>query len=139
MNKRTIRHLQIIATAILTFTLIVIVLLCFCIVAKGRGKDEIQFHAMTAKAYCIDGITATGSHTRKGIAAAKPEWIGLTAVVYENNNGQTGDFLGYYEIKDTGGQSIRAGKTIDIWLPTETECKQFGKKKVLVALVKGVG
>lgn len=121
-------------------TLIVIFLILIShIVVSGRGSNEVTYIPMTAKAYCIDGITASGSHTRRGICAAKPEWIGLTAMIYKDNNGELGEFLGYYEVKDTGGRAIRSGKVIDIWLPTEDECKQFGNKKVLVVLVKGCG
>lgn len=109
------------------------------VVIKGNGKEDVTFIPMTAKAYCDIGTTADGSYTRKGICAAKPEWIGLTAAIYLNDNGQPGKFLGYYEIKDTGGRSIRNGKVIDIWLPTYDECITFGKKSVLVVLIKGVG
>ena len=37
-------------------------------------------------------------------------------------------------IEDTGGSSIRKGRVIDIWLPTEEECKQFGRRPVLVEI-----
>lgn len=118
--------------------IIIFTILISHIVVSGNGTEDVTFIPMTAKAYCIDGITASGSHTRKGICASKPEWIGLTAMIYKDNHGELGEFLGYYEIKDTG-RSVRNGKVIDIWLPTESECKQFGKKKVLVVLVKGCG
>lgn len=127
-NKRTY-----IIALIIIFTILI-----SHIVVSGNGTEDVTFIPMTAKAYCIDGITASGSHTRRGICAAKPEWIGLTAMVYLNDNGNLGDFLGYYEVKDTGGR-FRNGKVIDLWFPTENECKQFGKKKVLVVLVKGCG
>lgn len=116
--------------------LITIIFICLLhIVIEGSLQDEVKFHSMTAKAYCLDGITADGSHTRMGICASKPEWIGLTAAIYLDDNGELGEFLGYYEIKDTTNKS----NNINIWLPTKAECKKFGKKKVLVALIKGVG
>lgn len=116
----------------------IFIILLSHIVVSGRGYDDVTFIPMTATAYCKNGTTASGSHTRRGICASKPEWIGLTAMIYKDNHGELGEFLGYYEIKDTG-RSVRNGKVIDIWLPTESECKQFGKKKVLVVLVKGCG
>lgn len=123
----------------MAFFLIILIILASHIVVKGHGKDEVEFHSMKATAYCLQGTTVDGSHTRRGIAASKPEWIGLTAAVYLDDNGELGEFLGYYEIKDTGGSGVRSGKVLDIWLPTYDECIQFGKKKVLVALIKGAG
>lgn len=125
---------------VLIITTLAIVLAACVVVSGNEGhKDEVTFIPMTATAYCINGTTASGSHARRGIAASKPEWMGLTAMVYKNDNGEPGDFLGYYEIKDTGGKNIRSGKVIDLWFPTYDECIQFGRKKVLVVLVKGAG
>ena len=123
----------------ITFILTIIFICLLHIVIEGSMKDEVQFIPMKATAYCLNGTTADGSHTRLGIAAAKPEWIGLTAAIYLNNNGECGEFLGYYEIKDCREDNINSGKDIDIWLPTEDECLQFGEKNVLVVLIKGVG
>lgn len=90
--------------------------------------DEYQ---MTATAYCIDGTTATGTHTRYGVVASKPEWFGRTVHIYHGDT-----FLGEYTIEDTGGHPIRSGKVIDIWLPTYDECMQFGEKSVTVYLME---
>ena len=119
----------------ITFLLTIIFICLLHIVIKGSMQDEVQFHSMTAEAYCIKGIVADGSTARLGICASNPEWIGLTAAIYLDNNGELGEFLGYYEIKD----ATKKSQNISIWLPTKDECKQFGKKKVLVALIKGVG
>ena len=131
---------------ILIFILIVLMmLLAGYVVTQGKNstthefRDGVEYIPMRASAYCIHGTTANGSHTHRGICAAKPEWIGFTAAIYLNNCGELGEFLGYYEVKDTGGDNIRNGKVIDIWMETEDECFQFGNKKVFVVLVKGVG
>ena len=102
-------------------------------------RDGVDYIPMKASAYCLHGTTASGTHTHRGICAAKPEWIGLTAVIYLNKGGELGEFLGYYEITDTGGDNIQNGKVIDIWMETEDECFQFGNRKVYVVLIKGVG
>lgn len=139
MRKNTIKYIVLI---LIFVAILLATIMMGYIVVRGDVYDitkEVNFIPMTATAYCIDGTTASGSHTRRGIAASKPEWIGLTAMVYKNNHGMPGDFLGYYEIKDTGGENIRSGKVIDLWFPTYDECIQFGRKKVLVVLVKGVG
>ena len=57
-----------------------------------------------------------------------------------NDDGKPGEFLGWYEILDTGGnEGIRNGSVLDIWMPTYEECIQFGRKDVLVVFVEGVG
>ena len=92
-------------------------------------------HRMIATAYCLKGQTASSEYVREGIVASKPEWIGRTvAIYYENKDGSLGDFIGYYEVKDTGGENIQAGRVIDIWMPTYEQCKQFGSRRVTVFL-----
>lgn len=101
-------------------------------------EADVSCHFMQATAYCLDGRTASGDKTRIGIAASKPEWIGKTMAVYEKGaDGKAGNFIGYFEVKDTGGESIRSGKVIDLWLPTYEECMAFGRKDVVVFLIDG--
>lgn len=94
-----------------------------------------KYRSMIATAYCIDGTTATGIHTRQGIAAGKREWFGKTARVFWNDNGTVGELIGEYVIEDTGGKAIRNGSVIDIWMPTEAECMEFGRRLVYVEIV----
>lgn len=75
--------------------------------------------------YCLEGTTADGSEVREGICASKPEYIGLTACIYTKDD----EFLGIYEIKDTGGKDVKSGKVVDIWLPTYEECIEAGRYK----------
>lgn len=93
-----------------------------------------EYRSMIATAYCIDGTTATGTHTRPGVCASKREWFGRTAKVYRNDGGNVGELIGTYTIEDTGGRPIRNGSVIDLWMPTESECKQFGRKTVYVVI-----
>ena len=100
---------------------------------------------MEATAYCSGEITADGSRVREGICAAKKEWIGLTAAVYldklrEDGTHGPGEFLGYYEIRDTGGNElIKNGQCIDIYNPSLEWCINFGRKKVLAVMIEGKG
>ena len=103
---------------------------------REEEKAAEKYVQMTATAYCIDGTTATGTHTRRGIAAGKREWFGKKVAVYlDDGEGNPGAFWGYYTIEDTGGEPIRNGKVIDIWMPDYDECMKFGRKKVHVCLV----
>lgn len=101
---------------------------------SGNTEPEPVYHSMIATAYCLTGLTATETQTRPGIAASKREWFGKTAKVYKNQDGNVGELIGTYVIEDTGGKAIRNGSVIDIWLPTEVECKQFGRKTVYVVI-----
>lgn len=103
-------------------------------ILSGNTEPEPVYHSMIATAYCLTGSTATGTTPRAGIAASKREWFGKTVRVYKNQDGNIGELIGTYVIEDTGGKTIQNGSVIDIWLPTEEECKQFGRKTVYVVV-----
>lgn len=80
--------------------------------------------------YINEGITASGEHTRLGICAMKPEWIGKTAIVYlRDEDGAIGDFYGIYEVLDTGGtKGLNNGTVIDLWEPSLDIAKEVMKE-----------
>lgn len=58
-------------------------------------------------------ITASGEPVREGACAAKREWIGKTAHVYDDQGG----LMMSLSITDTGGhERIRSGNSIDIFV-----------------------
>lgn len=137
---------------ILTLILILIaVLLAFPartdIEARGIDpKERINAEAFMceATAYCYDNITASGEQPVAGktIAGAK-EWIGCVACVYSvSPEGGIGDFIGYYEINDTGygkDGDIRRGETIDFFMETKADCMNWGRRNVYVKIIRGNG
>ncbi len=91
-------------------------------------------------AYCLKGTTATGEKTRKGICAGAKEYLGKTAILYHETDEGKWELYGIYEIEDTGSDpKIRAGKVIDIWMPTYEECIQFGRQEMYVQIVDAEG
>lgn len=76
-------------------------------------------------------VTASGESVREGIVAGKREWLGKIAVLYDMDM----NFIGIYEFKDTGagidtdgdgkGDSIKNGKSIDIYRDTLSGCKEW--------------
>lgn len=78
-------------------------------------------------AYLDSGYTKSGKYTRTGICAGKEEWLGCVAVVYKRMpDGSVGDFIGRYEILDTGGtQALKNGDVIDVWVPNDAVCTDF--------------
>lgn len=94
-----------------------------------------------ATAYCYGTTTCTGKPVRVGYAAMAKEYIGMTAVVYEaDENGEPLDYIGIYEIEDTGGDyRIKNGTCIDIYVPDYSEAISFGRKDVVVYLFDAKG
>ena len=98
--------------------------------------EPVEFYKMQATAYCINGTTATGTQTRIGVAASKPEWFGRRVAVYkQDSNGYPAELIGEYTVEDTGSTPIRTGKVIDIWFPSYDAAIKFGRKNVIVYLL----
>lgn len=110
--------------------------------------------------YIDEGYTCSGAYTRPGIIAAKKEWIGCVAELNAiNEDGSVGEFIGFYEILDTGygretcvGESkilkgktlgtIETGETVDVWQPTMHAAEEWIDKYgdyVYVKIIRGEG
>lgn len=78
-------------------------------------------------------VTASGDKVREGIVAGKRAWMGKVAVLYDMDM----NIIGIYEFKDTGagidtdgdgvGDSIKNGKSIDVYRDTMEGCKEWIK------------
>lgn len=69
--------------------------------------------------------TADGTEPYYGICAAKKDWIGKVAIIYDLNM----RLIGFFEIRDTGGHTrIKEGKCIDLFMPTIEDAKAFIKE-----------
>lgn len=93
---------------------------------------------------------ANGKAPHYGVVAFAPEYIGDTAILYECNNGKIGGVIGVFEIYDTGygkhlpgiGSSIRAGKTVDVFMPDSAAGKSFIRdhgNEVFIQIVNAKG
>lgn len=101
---------------------------------------EPEFIKMECTAYCYGTTRSDNKPVRKGICAGATKYYGKTAAIYEDNNGKPGEFIGYYEVLDTGGdERIKNGQCLDIYDPDYNWCINFGRKKVLVVMLDGVG
>lgn len=124
----------------------------------GNITDDPQKIRCTC--YIDNGITASGQYTRPGIIAAKKEWIGCVAELNAvNPDGSIGEFIGYYEILDTGygietgyGQSkikkgktlgtIESGQSVDVWMPTMHQANEWVSlygDYVYIKIIRGEG
>ena len=102
--------------------------------------DAIEKH-IEATAYCYGTTTCTGKPVREGYAAMSKKYLGMTAIVYtEDENGNSLDYIGTYEIEDTGwDERIKNGNCIDIFMSSRAECLEFGRRKVVVYLLDAKG
>ena len=130
-------------TLIVILIIVLLIAVYSPIVAKAFEKEEPetepQYIQMEATAYCYGTTRCDGKKVRMGICAGKKEWYGKVAAVYEDAGGVPGNFIGFYECLDTGGEDIRSGKVLDIYNPDEDWCIRFGRKKVFVCLIDGEG
>ena len=81
-------------------------------------------------AYCLSGTTRRGRWVRPGIIAADPRVFPLSRYV-ELFAGD--DYLGRFLVDDTG--LLIKGKHIDIWVPTCSEARVFGRVAGTAVLV----
>lgn len=105
---------------------------------EGIDWEGQGFVTMHTTAYCLHGVTANGGYTRPYTAACNPH-LGDIAIVYSMD----GDFLGMYEITDTGSTNgLQSGRVIDVWRVDYTQCESWMKLtggKVRVKWVEGEG
>ena len=94
-------------------------------VPKSRGE------IFSATAYSIEGRTASGVQTRKGIVAADPRVLPLGSRIRVH---EAGEYDGEYVVRDTG-PGIR-GREIDIYMPNDAEARRFGRRAVKVEVLR---
>lgn len=114
---------------------------CYHQAVMAADKPEVApAQLMEATAYCYGTTRCDGGAVRTGICAGKKDWYGKVAAIYLDDNGSLGEFLGYFEILDTGGDNrITEGLVLDIYIPDYDACIEFGRQKVLVVLIDGKG
>ncbi len=113
---------------------------CYHQVLAADKPEVAPVQPMEVTAYYYGTIRCDGGQVRTGTCAGKPEWYGKVAAIYLDNNGSPGEFLGYFEILDTGGdERIQSGQVLDIYIPDRNACIEFGRQKVLVVLIDGEG
>lgn len=106
----------------------------------ASAEENNEPFVIESTAYYEGEITASGRKVREGICAGRKEWLGLTCIVYEDDNGKMGDYIGIYEILDTGSdERIRNGRCIDFYMRSEDDCWEWGRRKVWIQLIDAKG
>ena len=119
---------------------ILVLAICLLFTSTVTAKEDnlymepVQFEAT---AYC-----ETGNPTKSGVyplegrtIAVDPDVIplGSTVIVYT----QDMDMLGIYQAEDIGG-AVK-GRIIDIYIKSETECWEWGRRPVYVQIIDAKG
>lgn len=122
--------------------------------ASERTIDPFQEPTpIRCTCYIDSGTMASGQQTRPYVMAGKREWIGCVAALYDiNPDGSMGEFIGYFEILDTGsgidtdgdgkGDSIASGQSVDVWMPSMADAKAWIESHgdyVFIKLIRGNG
>jgi 3D (Asp-Asp-Asp) domain-containing protein len=94
-------------------------------------KAEVPATSFEATAYTIEGETASGAQTRKGIVAADPKVLPIGSRIRVQG---AGHYDGEYTVKDTG-REIK-GREIDLYIANDAEAKRFGRKNVTVEVLE---
>ena len=107
--------------------------LCTSLTASAKNSGLVK---KRCTCYVEPGITASGMYTRDGIVAGRRQDLYKVAAIYRcDTDDQIGEFIGYYEFRDTGagfdtdgdgrGDSIKKGLSIDIWKSDIVEAKDW--------------
>lgn len=83
-----------------------------------------------ATAYSVTGITASGEWTHRHVIAADPDIFPIGSRLKVTRAGR---YSGEYVVADTGAKI--QGRRLDIYMPSERECKKFGVKPVRIKVV----
>ena len=88
--------------------------------------------------YCEGGVTKSGHYTNDHVLAGRKEDLYNVAAIYAiAEDGSLGEFIGYFDFYDTGagidsdgdgkGDTIRTGKSVDVFRNSYSDCKDWIK------------
>ena len=86
--------------------------------------------------YCEPGITRSGHYTNEHVIAGRKDDLGKVAAIYAiGEDGEIGEFIGYFDFYDTGagidtdgdgkGDSIKKGLSVDVFRSSLDRAKDW--------------
>ena len=133
------------------FALIVLGMFAIFMTVEVKAADEPFIVNSTAYDNPNGNKTASGRPTKEGrTLAAKNEWIGCVAALYEvNADGSLGEFIEYREVEDTGyGKpsikfpgmgTIESGETVDLFIEDRETALEYGERTIYIQIIDGEG
>jgi 3D (Asp-Asp-Asp) domain-containing protein len=100
--------------------------------AQGSSIRRNAVVKMEATAYCIEGETASGEQTRRGVVAADPRVLPLGSRIRVDGLGRRHSRT--YDVEDTGREV--KGREIDIFMPDCDAAKVFGRQNARVRVLR---
>jgi len=111
------------------------ILLCLLLAgqwcAAARTHRRARHYRCEATAFSTRGPTQLGVRAQQGIIAADPRVLPLGTLVRVSG---AGPYSGSYVVTDTGSKVI--GYHIDIFIPNHAQARRFGKKLVMVSVLR---
>jgi len=100
------------------------------ILPNGEVLSYVSSTTGRATAYYNQGTTATGTVAQEGVVAVDPRFIPFgTRMFIITNDGEY--VYGIATAEDAGDSNI-LGNRVDLWLPTRSECIQFGYRECTI-------
>jgi 3D (Asp-Asp-Asp) domain-containing protein len=96
-----------------------------------RTHQHPTIHYFTATPYSLQGIGTSGKRPQSGTVAADPSVLPLNTRIRLYGAGR---YSGNYTVEDTGGNI--GGHHIDVYMPSRTEAKKFGRRRVKVIVLR---
>ena len=115
-----------------TTALMVLLVAPFVGAAERSALRRNAVVKMEATAYCIEGETASGKQTRRGIVAADPDVLPLGSRIRVDGLGRR--LSRTYDVEDTG--RLVKGREIDIFMHDCDVAKEFGRRRARVKVLK---
>jgi len=99
-------------------------------VGENPALSAARTEDFEATAYCVTGISRSGTLIKPGHVAADPKVIPLGSMIYVDSPLMGG----FYQVLDTG--DLVKGKIIDIFIPSYEKCVEFGRRAVKVQVLR---
>ena len=99
-------------------------------IADSSSSHLMQAEEFQATAYCVTGISKSGTPIAPGHVAADPKVIPLGSMIYVDSPLMSG----IYQVRDTG--ALVKGNIIDIFIPSYDSCIKFGRRVVKVQVLR---
>jgi 3D (Asp-Asp-Asp) domain-containing protein len=107
------------------------ILMCSGSIRAQTHRHRQSARVFEATAYTHKHVTASGKEARSGVVAADPAILPLGSKIQVTN---AGVHSGIYTVADTGSKV--QGRRIDIFMRSAAQAKAFGKKSVLVRVLR---
>lgn len=114
----------------------IILVILGILILNPLNVNAKELNKIRCTCYTEPGITASGCYTRDGIVAGRKQDLYKVAAIYRcDTDNQIGEFIGYYEFRDTGagidtdgdgkGDSIKKGLSIDVYKDSISEARAW--------------